>query len=205
MPERYDYSQMKYFEETKNTSTVIKKGSKWVYISKLTNVGAYMKEYSIDPDFYAVQKKFYPNGNLASRGTFIDGGVRVGIWQYFDENEKLIKEVDEDARFGKIKPDHILKFLEKEGWINLKTGKGRSEIVFDRSGRGSVKKGIFELYFLKRGEDPVEYPDHSLWSIIIEEDATDPSYYIKETIYIIHGETGKVLRKTVEKKQHPPI
>ncbi|MFC2533265.1 MAG: hypothetical protein ACFNVN_09260, partial [Capnocytophaga ochracea] len=42
---------------------------------------------------------------------------------YYDKYGKLT-QVNEENRYGKIKPADVLKFIEKQGVINLKTGKG---------------------------------------------------------------------------------
>jgi hypothetical protein len=78
-------------------------------------------EYAPAKDFYEIQKLFHKNGMIASRGKFL-GHVSFGIWEYFDENGNLTKEVDEDAKFGKIKPKDIVRIMEDVGWINRKTG-----------------------------------------------------------------------------------
>ena len=78
-------------------------------------------EYAPAKDFYMIQKLYHNNGMIASRGKRL-GNVPFGIWAYFDENGRLIKEVDEDAKFGKIKPKDVIHIMEEVGWINRKTG-----------------------------------------------------------------------------------
>lgn len=78
--------------------------------------------------FYIEYKEYYTSGKIKVIGkTLLDNtavGVPVDLWQYFDENGKIIKEVDENKKFGKFGPNELLKFLESEKIIDLKTGKG---------------------------------------------------------------------------------
>jgi hypothetical protein len=129
---------------------------------------------------------------MEAKGKFIGQYLKIGIWEYYDEKGKLIKEEDEDAKFGKVKMGQILKFIEKEGWIDLSTGKGREEIAYTNSDQGYINHEIFTLSFLKKGEDPAQYNDYPVWFITIE---ARPETNFYETNYEIHGETGEVLKK----------
>jgi antitoxin component YwqK of YwqJK toxin-antitoxin module len=190
--EKYDFELMNKVRESGELSTIVEKGNSWVFMTCMYESGASYNEYSQAPEFYAIQKTFYQNGILASKGKFAGRHLKIGIWQYYDEKGHLIKEVDEDEKFGRIKLDQILKFIEKEGWIDLTTGRGREEIIFEDSGRRYVKKGIFILGFFKKGENPLKYNDYPLWEIIIV-DCQETGYY--RTVYEINGDTGEVLSK----------
>lgn len=50
------------------------------------------------------------------------GRVKFGIWEYFDENGILTEAVDEDQKFGKIKPYDVVAIMEKEKIINREEG-----------------------------------------------------------------------------------
>jgi hypothetical protein len=158
--EKYDFELMNKIRESGELATVVEKGKSLVLMNCMYESGASYNEYPPIPEFYAVQKTFFRNGMLESKGKYTGSYLKIGIWQYYDEKGCLIKEIDEDEKFGKIKLDQILKFIEKEGWIDLKTGRGREEITFEDSGRGYIKNGIFTLGFLKKGEDLNDYP---LW------------------------------------------
>ena len=195
MPEKYDFELMrKIKQETGAISTVIKRGNLLIYITPMTDDGAFYNEYSLNPQFYAIQKKFYPNGNLKSKVQFIGEYILTGESIYYDENGNITK-VDEDAKFGKIKPDWILKFIEKEGWIDLKTGRGREELEILEEGIGRIKHGAFLLKFFSKGEF-VKYPNSSLWIITIRSRPENENY---RTRYFIDGDTGEVLEKQRER------
>ncbi|REC46837.1 toxin-antitoxin system YwqK family antitoxin [Chryseobacterium pennipullorum] len=64
---------------------------------------------------FTITKVYYPNGNIKSKGlTNNTGGIQLNIWYEFDENGKLIKEIDYDKPY-KFTFEDILKFCEKEG------------------------------------------------------------------------------------------
>jgi len=202
MPERYDFELVKKIKEEGRSNFIKKRGDTIIYISGMTESGAFYDEYPPAPNMYFIQKQFYPSGEPKSIKKYIGRYVPIGETTLYDEQGNITK-VDEDAKFGKIKPDHILKFLEKEGWIDLKTGRGREEIAFSRSGEGYIKQGIFELFFIKKGEAPSGENDYPIWSILITEQLPTSCCEERETTYRIHGETGEVLKKTVEEIERP--
>jgi hypothetical protein len=192
MTEKYDFELMEIMENTKAMHLIVEKGKSLIYVSRMTEGGAFYNEYPPAPEFYFIQKTFYTNGMMEAKGKFIGQYLKIGIWEYYDEKGKLIKEEDEDVKFGKVKIGQILKFIEKEGWIDLATGKGREEIAYVYQDIRDIKDGIFTLSFLKKGEDPTQYNDYPVWLITIKA-CPETNFY--RTIYNIHGETGEVLKK----------
>jgi hypothetical protein len=91
-----------------------------------------IKEYSTPPKpaFYSIEKVFHLNKNIKEKGKNLglNSRIKIGIWYYFDEEGNLIKEVDEDKKFGKFGYNDLLKFLDNEGVINLNTGKNRENL-----------------------------------------------------------------------------
>jgi hypothetical protein len=81
-----------------------------------------------DKLFYVEYKEYYGSGKIKVIGkTLLDNtavGVPVDLWQYFDENGNLEKEIDENKKFGKFGPNELLKFLESKKIIDIKTGEG---------------------------------------------------------------------------------
>jgi hypothetical protein len=196
MTEKYDFELMKKFKANGALDTIIHRENMLVFVNSMFENGTFCNEYPPVPEFYLVQKRYYPNGNIQATGKLLGRNLAIGIWRYYNEEGKLIKEEDEDAKFGKVKIGQILKFIEKEGWIDLSTGKGREEIVYTTDlGRGYIKNGIFTLHFFKKGEDPIQYNDYPIWVITIEA-CPETNFY--ETNYEIHGETGEVLKKDTE-------
>ncbi|QYS89799.1 hypothetical protein [Flavobacterium davisii] len=124
------------------------------------------------------------NGNLKRKETYIGENVKIGISEYYDEDGTLDKKINEDEKFGKIKYTDCLAFLEKKGYIDLKTGKGRE----DKDGRP-----LFEFYFN-------DEEGHKSWVISIIKGK--PNNAIPTSLgepldalpldFIMDGETGKV-------------
>jgi hypothetical protein len=88
---------------------IIERDDKWrVAINKLE-----YREYPPDSSYYYIRKIFYENGHLKEAGELIPPSLKIGIWYYYRENGCLIKTVNEDVRFGKVKPEDILNFAKK--------------------------------------------------------------------------------------------
>lgn len=86
----------------------------------IANSGKYYLETFKDT-YYMISKSYYPNGNIKKKGIgFNADAFQKGIWYEFDEEGKLIKEIDYDKPF-KFTFEDILKFCEKE---NIKIDKG---------------------------------------------------------------------------------
>ena len=111
--------KFKYTTTKEGTIEIVLQENGWV-IEKWTNA-MFQREFAPARDFYMILKKYHENGMIESRGKLL-GEVPFGIWEYFDENGHLIKTVDEDKKFGKIKPNALVDIIEKVGWINRKTG-----------------------------------------------------------------------------------
>lgn len=135
------------------------------------------------PSFKKTYKEFYPDGYIKKKEIYVGEKTKIDISEYYDKKGKLHK-VDENKKFGKIKPDDVLKFLEKKKVINLLTGTGR----FNENGEAS-----FEMLF---DEQKKEY------TIIITEgkpntgpfDNGEPPAFLP-LIYIMNGETGDFVEK----------
>jgi antitoxin component YwqK of YwqJK toxin-antitoxin module len=85
--------------------------------------GNYGKSYSeIKPNsYFKLSKGFYSNGNIKLKGVSFNWfAFQKGIWYEFDEQGKLIKEIDYDKNY-KFTFEDILKFCEKEK-IEVKKG-----------------------------------------------------------------------------------
>ena len=82
--------------------------------------------------YYKEVRIFHKNGVLMESGKrFFCSSIDIGIWREYDNQGNLIKETDEDKKFEKLrlKPINILRWLEKEGYIDRKTGKGQEKFV----------------------------------------------------------------------------
>ena len=166
-----------------------------ITLSKLDDRGAWSAEYSPAHDFYVVGKTFYPNGSLHSKGRSF-GRVPIGIYEEYDEAGNLIKMVDEDKKFGKIKPKDIVELLEKEGWFNRETGENKitEKEVLPTTGEfyRAIMKYVQIRYVPKQATG-----ERSYWKIVIE-----PRFMMWITTYIVDGETGEFTKeKTFEMRE----
>lgn len=131
------------------------------------------------PVFLKIRKTFFPSGFIKVKGQEFGGldagltGVKVGKWYYFDDLGKLVKTVDEDAKFGKVGYQEILALLAKDGLIDLKTGKNREQISasFERDENGA-----------------------KIWIILVTTEFHGDDY-AKKWRYKIDSNTGKILEK----------
>ena len=189
--ERYD------FEATRNgTDAVIIEQNGWrIEKGSVWEDGALYNEYAPAKDFYKIQKKFYPNG-IMRRKTSLFGGVVIGIYEEYDEEGNLLKVVDEDKKFGKIKPKDIVELLEKEGWFNRETGENKitEKEVLPTTGMfyREIIKSVQIRYVPKQATG-----ERSYWKIAIE-----PRFMMWITTYIVDGETGEFTKeKTFEMRE----
>lgn len=86
-------------------------------------VGGYIREIIGKPPYITVLKEFYIDGYIKEKKTLLGQYLLIGTSEYYDKYGKLT-QVNEENTYGKIKPADVLKFIEKQGVINLKTGKG---------------------------------------------------------------------------------
>lgn len=81
--------------------------------------GKYYLEYYKD-SYFMISKSYHLNGNIKKKGIAFNDFFSKGIWYEFDEEGKLIKEIDYDEPF-KFTFEDVLKFCEKQ---NIKIEKG---------------------------------------------------------------------------------
>ncbi|GHV29656.1 hypothetical protein FACS1894177_00890 [Bacteroidia bacterium] len=187
--EKYDF---KTVNKSLICTGVVRNG--WtILMYPMTDKGAYYNEYPPVPEFYKVVKTFYPNGNIKSMGKIAGEYLKFGQWVYYDEQGNFIEEIDEDSKLGKIKLINVLKFLEKEGHINLTTGEGREHGVIQLNRSAYIEHSRFYMNWIINDEK--EY-----LAIVINRGPWNNNY---ETIYHVDKNTGDILFK--ESKQKFPI
>lgn len=113
MIERYS------FEAIERKEFLTKKGDWVIYISPMP--GGFQNEYAPAKDFYKIQKLYHLNGIISIKGCFL-GSVPFGRREIYNEKGSLVETIDEDKKFGEIKPKDIVGIIEKVGWINRETG-----------------------------------------------------------------------------------
>ncbi|MCW3170793.1 hypothetical protein OMO38_19865 [Chryseobacterium sp. 09-1422] len=143
--------------------------------------GGVLKEIPPKPFFKTIYKEFYPNGNIKKKEIFIGERTKIDTSEYYDQDGN-VEKVEENEKFGKVKPEDVLKFLESKKIINISNGKGR----LNKDGRPT-----FEIQFDKNKKEYIIIivegkPNTEPWDNIGEPLAFLP------LIYKIDGETGKV-------------
>ena len=124
--------------------------------------------------YYKEVRIFHKNGVLKKEGKrLFCSSIDIGIWREYDNQGNLIKETDEDKKFEKLrlKPINILRWLEKEGYINRKTGKGQEKFVKQGDAPGiSISFSKISVPNAKFEKDSV------LWTITITDKGSDITY-----------------------------
>ena len=124
--------------------------------------------------YYKEVRIFHKNGVLMESGKrFFCSSIDIGIWREYDNQGNLIKETDEDKKFEKLrlKPINILRWLEHEGYIDRKTGKGQEKFV-KQGDEPSIR-----ISFGKIGAPNAKFEkDSVLWTITITDKGGDITY-----------------------------
>ena len=137
--------------------------------------------------YYTSYKEYYRNGYLKSSEKKVGDYVYIGQRLMYDKKGNLTI-IDEDKKFGKIKIDYIMNFLQEKGIIDLKTGEG----WYDK------KNSYSSTYYLYFEEDKIG----KYWIIIYLRyerlDPKNPKLKYKEEpahisfTWLIDGETGAI-------------
>ena len=138
--------------------------------------------------YYKEVRIFHKNGILKKEGKrLFCSSVDIGIWREYDNQGNLIKETDEDKKFEKLrlKPINILRWLEKEGYIDRKNGKGQEKFVKE----GDEPNIDIYFWLSTRAEGSKTIP--AGWSIDITEHGMC-------TTHSFNAETGEYLGKTTQ-------
>ena len=134
------------------------------------------------PAMYQIYKTYHGNGILRHQSVDISG-IPIAIEQEFDIHGKLIKEINYEKKvYNQYHYDNILQWLDKKGYINLRTGEGREDF-------GSYSLFNFILTKDETGRD--------VWKVTIE--PVSKTKYI-QTDYILDAKTLEVLDRREEFK-----
>ena len=121
-----------------------------------------------------IVRNYYKNSIIKSKGKFLcHSSVKIGIWRKYDNQGNLIKKTDEDKKFEKLrlKPINILRWLEHEGYIDRKTGKGQERFVKQGDAPG------ISISFSKISAPNAKFEkDSVLWTITITDKGGDITY-----------------------------
>ena len=190
--ERFDVQYYKKIIKEKNSyegatsAQYVERNGTETYVS-FNDDGFVLQE--IKPFTYEmIVKNYYKNCILKSKGKLLcHSSVKIGIWREYDNQGNLIKETDEDKKFEKLrlKPINILRWLEHEGYIDRKTGKGQEKFVKQGDEPGiSISFGKISTPNTKFEKDSV------LWTITITNGGGDLTY-------TWNAKTGELLSKEI--------
>ena len=176
--ERFDIQYYKSIIKEKNTyesatsAQYVERNGTETYVS-FNDDGFVLQE--IKPFTYEmIVRNYYKNCIIKSKGKFLcHSSVKIGIWREYDNQGNLIKETDEDKKFEKLrlKPINILRWLEHEGYIDRKTGKGQEKFV-KQGDEPSIR-----ISFGKISAPNAKFEkDSVLWTITITDKGGDITY-----------------------------
>ena len=190
--ERFDVQYYKSIIKKKNSyegatsAQYVERNGTKTYVS-FNDDGFVLQE--IKPFTYEmIVRNYYKNSIIKSKGKFLcHSSVKIGIWREYDKQGNLIKETDEDKKFEKLrlKPINILRWLEKEGYIDRKTGKGQEKFVKE----GDEPNIDIYFWLSTRAEGSKTIP--AGWSIDITEHGMC-------TTHSFNAETGEYLGNTTQ-------
>ena len=190
--ERFDVQYYKSIIKKKNSyegatsAQYVERNGTETYVS-FNDDGFVLQE--IKPFTYEmIVRNYYKNSIIKSKGKFLcHSSVKIGIWCEYDNQGNLIKETDEDKKFEKLrlKPINILRWLEHEGYIDRKTGKGQEKFVKE----GDEPNIDIYFWLSTRAEGSKTIP--AGWSIDITEHGMC-------TTHSFNAETGEYLGNTTQ-------
>ena len=176
--ERFDVQYYKSIIKEKNSyegatsAQYVERNGTETYVS-FNDDGFVLQE--IKPFTYEmIVRNYYKNCIIKSKGKFLcHSSVKIGIWREYDNQGNLIKETNEDKKFEKLrlKPINILRWLEHEGYIDRKTGKGQEKFV-KQGDEPSIR-----ISFGKISAPNAKFEkDSVLWTITITDKGGDITY-----------------------------
>lgn len=176
--ERFDVQYYKNIIKEKNSyegatsAQYVERNGTETYVS-FNDDGFVLQE--IKPFTYEmIVRNYYKNCIIKSKGKFLcHSSIKIGIWREYDNQGNLIKETNEDKKFEKLrlKPINILRWLEHEGYIDRKTGKGQEKFV-KQGDEPSIR-----ISFGKISAPNAKFEkDSILWTITITDKGGDLTY-----------------------------
>ena len=188
MIEKYNYEAV----EGKPNGVSLKDGD-WI-IDIYPMPSGYQKEFAPAKDFYMIGKEYFDNGIMRLFCKFL-GRVPFGKREIFDEEGKLIEVIDEDKKFGKIKPKDVVEIMEGIGLFNRETGENiivKEILPTDGNFYKTIVHNMTILFIPAQFDEEDKQIGSSQWIVRYM-----APYYIGVE-YIIDGDTGKY---TVERRR----
>lgn len=189
--EKFDFELYKKYEENgyhyirENGNIIITMGKDTTFKKKGVIEETYFQEELVHKyPYYSIYKEFYEDGYIKKQMMSVGTYTHIGKTLLYDRKGSLTI-IDEDKKFGKIKIDYVMNFLQKKGIIDLKTGAGWYDSEFDLNYSLEFEKEKGKKYWIvtkKKGErfDPEK---HKLPEVI-EGVIITPKEYIPYVWYI---------------------
>lgn len=144
--------------------------------------GEYMEEIIYPaPYFYSFQNVYDSKGHLRS-STQLVSNVAIGKSKEYDEKGNIIKEIDEDKKFGKITYRDILDLISEKNNLDLQNNKGW--FADDRL--------VFEINFDENSK---------IWTVrslkgnhVISKNSPNGQALSSSFYHEIDGNTGKIIK-----------
>lgn len=110
--EKFDFE---LYKKTNNGETPYKRKNGNVILSFVfeKGEGGYIEERMNIIPYYTVLKEYYSDGSIKLKETYIGQATKTGISEYYDKKGRVTR-INEDKKFGRIKPLDVLKFIEKK-------------------------------------------------------------------------------------------
>jgi|GEM_PF-2696359 len=133
------------------------------------------------PYFYSFQNIYDAKGHIKS-STQLISNVAIGKSKEFDEKGNIIKEIDEDEKFGKITYSEILKLISEKNHLNLQ----------DNNGWFTDNRLVFEINFDEKTK---------VWTVrslkgnhVISKNSPNGQALSSSFYHEIDGNTGKIIK-----------
>ena len=133
------------------------------------------------PYFYSFQNIYDAKGHIKS-STQLLSNVAIGKSKEFDEKGNVVKEIDEDKKFGKITYREILKLISEKNDLNLQ----------DNNGWFTDNRLVFEINFDEKTK---------VWTVrslkgnhVISKNSPNGQALSSSFYHEIDGNTGKIIK-----------
>ena len=194
-----EYKKLGYYVR-ENGNIITSMGSTFLISEEIDEKVYIQSELVHKYPYYKISKIFsVDDGYIRMETKYAGGHLKFGKQFIYDKKGRLTI-VDQDKKFGKIKLDYIMSFLQDKGIINLKTGAGWYNKYFELS---------YAIDF---------YEEEKIWEIVLPEaEPYDPKKHgvpqeIKgvaiclkdyvDIVWYIDGETGQVYTKEEYKNRN---
>ena len=194
-----EYKKLGYYVR-ENGNIITSMGSTFLISDEIDEEVYIQSELVHKYPYYKISKIFsVDDGYIRMETKYAGGHLKFGKQFIYDKKGKLTI-VDQDKKFGKIKLDYIMSFLQDKGIINLKTGAGWYNKYFELSYAIDFyeEEKIWEITQI--GAEPYDPKKHG-----VPEKVEGFVFGFKDCIDIvwcIDGETGQVYTKEEYKNRN---